>query len=119
MRGPAARRRATVQRGAGAEAAVALWLETQGWAVLARNWRIEGGELDLIVARAGTLRFVEVKARASGTVDPMAALGPAQQHRLRRTAEAWLVGHPGPWAEMAFAVAFVDDGGLVYVDDAF
>jgi putative endonuclease len=119
MRGPDARRRATVQRGAEAESAVADWLVAQGWRVLARNWRIDGGELDLVVERGGVLRFVEVKARASGAVEPMAALGGAQQHRLRRTAEAWLATHAGPWSEVAFAVAFVDDGGVVLLDDAF
>jgi putative endonuclease len=47
-----------------AEAAVAAWLEGDGWTVIARRWRVPEGELDLVcLDRGGALVGVEVRAR--------------------------------------------------------
>src|SRR5262245_61590095 len=51
--------------GAEGEARAARWLEAQGYALLARNARADGVEIDLVVARGDTIAFVEVKARRS------------------------------------------------------
>lgn len=56
-------KQAALQSGADAEAAVARLLESQGWLVLARNWRGGNGELDLVVRDGSRLRIVEVKLR--------------------------------------------------------
>ena len=48
-----------------AEQLVANWYERNGFDVIARNWTMRGGELD-VVARSGRLIVVcEVKARAN------------------------------------------------------
>ena len=110
-----------MDRGAEAEAWVAQELEGQGWTVIGRNVRIGGGELDLVVQRDGAVRFVEVKARSAGD-DPLEALTPHKQRKLRQAAEGWLQ-QAAPVEEAAFLVALVhmhaDGWRLECIDDAF
>ena len=64
--------------------------------MLARNWRCELGEIDLIVHRRGVVVFVEVKARANDRFGPAAAaVGHGKQRTIRRVAARWLAsgGH--------------------------
>ena len=66
-----------------AEAAVAEWLTTRGWTVLARRWRCAEGELDIVAFDPGqTLVGVEVKLRRTGRAG--APLESIDRHRLRR-----------------------------------
>jgi putative endonuclease len=114
-------------RGQRAEARVADLLEADGWAVLARNWRGAGGELDLVVGRGGVLRFVEVKARSLGDDSGIDAVGPGKRRRLTAAGRAWLAEHGPPEREVAFLVAVVtlDDEAdptrwaVEWWDDAF
>src|SRR5215471_19864407 len=53
--------------GAEGEARAARWLEASGYALLARNARAGGVEIDLVAARGDTIVFVEVKARRGRT----------------------------------------------------
>jgi putative endonuclease len=50
-------------KGADAEARAAAHLETLGREVVARNYRIPGGEIDLISRADGVLVFTEVRQR--------------------------------------------------------
>ena len=116
-------RRLALERGAVAERLVGERLEADGWAVLERNWRGAGGEIDLIVARAGVVRFVEVKARDPQDPTGLDAVSHDKRRRLVRAAEEWLAGQPKVPAESAFLVATVDfePGGwtVALLDDAF
>ena len=56
--------------GSAAEEAVARWLVRRGFTVLARNVRLQRGELDLISRRGGVLWFVESKCRSRSDVGP-------------------------------------------------
>ena len=107
--------------GVDAEGFVAAYLEDEGFVVLERNWRGAGAELDLIVARDGAVRFVEVKARQPGDPSGLEAIGPDKQSRLRRAAELWLLDRT--YDEYAFLVAVVvferDGWTLELLDDAF
>ena len=95
----------------------------RGWALLATNWRGGGGELDLVVAHDGKVRFVEVKVR--DPADPLGddAVSPHKRRRLVRAAEAWLAAAPGEPREACFLVAYVDTAqtpwAVRWVDDAF
>jgi putative endonuclease len=63
--------------------------------VLDRNAWAGGNELDLVVRRGRRLVFVEVKARrGTGYGDPLEAVTPEKQRRVRRAAEAWLAARP-------------------------
>lgn len=70
-------------------------LTSQGYAILARNWRPTGvglrGELDIVASRDGVLAIVEVKTRRSARYGgPLGAVTAAKQARIRRLAGAYL-----------------------------
>jgi len=88
-----ARRKKARAFGLRAETLAAVLLRLKGYAILARNYRLHGGEVDLIVRRGKNLVFVEVKARP--TLDEARlALNPAQTARMSRAARVWLSRHP-------------------------
>jgi putative endonuclease len=99
--------------GASGEDAVASWYEARGCAVLARNWRVREGELDVVARCAGVLVFCEVKTRRSDRYgSPAEAVTAAKRRRLRRLASLWLAANPGAGrAELRFDVASVTPDG--------
>src|SRR3954452_5696158 len=77
--------------GAAGEEAVVRWYSDAGYVVLARNWRVREGEIDVIVGRDETIVFCEVKTRrgdAFGT--PAEAVTWRKQARIRKLAVHWL-----------------------------
>ena len=114
-------RRTALELGARAECAVADALESDGWTVLARNWRGGNGELDVVVERDGVLRFVEVKARAEADPTLADAVTDSKRRRLVSAARTWLLEH-GARNECAFLVALVSTGTpwkIEWIDNAF
>jgi putative endonuclease len=66
-------------------------LRAAGMAVLERNWRCSGGEIDIVARDDDALVVCEVKTRRAGGYEhPMAAVTPAKAARLRRLASRWL-----------------------------
>jgi putative endonuclease len=66
-------------------------LERLGYAVLARRYRTAFGEIDIVSDHAGTLVFVEVKARMDDEFGTAAeAVTPWKQRRLTRMAREYL-----------------------------
>ena len=116
-RAPAGRRKAEML-GRGAEDEVARQLERRGFAVLARRLRTGAGEIDLVVADAERLVFVEVKARGC-LADAAYAVSARQQARLLEAASLALATHED-WAraEMRFDVALVAGGRVEILADA-
>ncbi|WP_374246637.1 YraN family protein [Zoogloea sp.] len=79
--------------GAAAEALAARHLEAHGYAILARNVRCRGGEVDLIADDGRSLVFVEVRLRKSGRFGGAAAsITGAKQRRVILAAQHWLAG---------------------------
>ena len=107
--------------GCAAERKAVRWYRLRGWKILAENVWAGGNELDLIVRRGRTLRFVEVKEkRGSRFGDPLEMVTAEKQRRLRRAAESWL----GPRPELArlavgFDVIAVRDGRVQRLPQAF
>jgi putative endonuclease len=78
-----------------AERRARRWYRLRGWQVLGENVWVGGNELDLVVRRGRSLRFVEVKEKTGvGLGDPLEMVGPEKQRRIRRAAEAWLASRP-------------------------
>ena len=97
------------------------WYRLRGWRILGENVWAGGNELDLIVRRGSTLRFVEVKEKRSARFgDPLEMVTPEKQRRLRRAAEAWLAVRPelGRLA-VGFDVIAVREGRVQRLPQAF
>lgn len=90
----------TLELGRWGEQLAAEHLLAQGMSVLARNWRCDIGELDIVAREPdGTLVFVEVKTRAgTGFGVPAEAVGWAKARKLRTLACRWLLEHRPPGA---------------------
>lgn len=81
------------QTGDAAEALAAVFLTRQGLRVLERNWRVRGGEIDLICDDHGCLVFVEVRLRANSHFGGAgASITTAKQRRIVLAARHYLVG---------------------------
>ena len=102
------------QIGAFGEATIAKHLETLGYDIIERNWRIKEGEIDLIACDSHSLlHFVEVKTRSSLAFgDPLEAINRDKAHRMQRLALAWLATHGCLGCEYAIDVVAV----LIAVD---
>ncbi len=65
-------------------------LLAKGYRIRERNFRVREGEIDLIAEFAGTLVFVEVRARKGARMgSAIESLTPAKQRRLIVLAEAY------------------------------
>lgn len=95
----------------------ASW-QGRGFEVLAQRLRTPAGEIDLVVADAETLVFVEVKARRC-QADAAYAVLPRQQKRLLNAAESAMATYPG-WCRPSarFDVALVSGGVIEQIEDA-
>ena len=79
------------QRGDYGERLAAEFLDEKGYEILARNYRVRQGEIDLIAREGETVVFVEVKARSGVRFGrPCEAVDERKQQRLRAAAERWL-----------------------------
>ena len=73
----------------------ARYLESRGYEVLDRNWRVRDGEIDLVAAHGDALVVVEVKTRTGdGFGHALEAVDRRKQRRLWRLAFAWIAAHP-------------------------
>ena len=69
-------------------------LERRGYVIVARRYRVRGGELDVIARDGETIVFVEVKTRAGRMFGEAAeAVTPLKQLRMTRLAEEYLMRH--------------------------
>ncbi|SFR08347.1 YraN family protein [Poseidonocella sedimentorum] len=101
--------------GAAAEQSVLRHYLAAGHSELARNWRGEAGEIDLILARGEEVIFVEVKASRSFAA-AATRLRPAQFARIQAAAEEFLATRPrGALTPMRIDLALVDAAGAVEV----
>jgi putative endonuclease len=83
-------------RGRAGEQIAEEHLQTKGYEVLARNFRVRAGEIDIVAALGGVVVFVEVKCRASAAfAPPGAAVTARKRAHMRTAASLWLAGHGG------------------------
>jgi putative endonuclease len=112
---------AVLRPGVAAERRARRWYRLRGWRILGTNVWAGGNELDLIVRRGRTLRFVEVKEKhGSRFGDPLVMVTAEKRRRLRRAAASWLATRPelGGLA-VGFDVIAVRDGRLQRIPQAF
>jgi putative endonuclease len=84
------------------------WLKRHGYRVVQRRFRFGHRDIDLVVERAGTVAFVEVKARRGVEFgDPIEAVNWSKQRELARSASVWIDRHGRPNDSYRFDVVGV------------
>jgi putative endonuclease len=109
-------RRGLGQRG---EELAARHLAAKGYEIVARNWRCETGELDLVVRDGACLAFAEVRTRRGTAMgSPEASITAAKQARLVDLAEAYVQEYnwPGDYRIDVIAIELDRQGRLIRVD---
>jgi putative endonuclease len=104
------------------ESLVVATYEALGFEVVARNWRVRAGEIDLIVSLGGTLVFCEVKTRSSDRFGTGAeAVTAVKQQRIRRLAAEFLRSDEAPRRSevLRFDVAVVTGQNVEIIESAF
>ena len=86
-------RKAARLLGIRAERLAELMLRLKFYRILARNYRVRDGEIDLIARRGSVIAFVEVKAR-SNLMDGLESVAGRKQRRVSRAARTWLAANP-------------------------
>ena len=81
------------------EGAVARYLTEQGYELLFRNYRVRGGEIDLIMKKDDILAFIEVKAREESVNlqkygRPSDAVDYRKRAHIITAADDYLKSHP-------------------------
>ena len=100
------------------------YLQSQGYQIITRNYRIPGGEVDIIARDGRVLCFVEVRARADREHgDPLETITPQKIARISRAAWDYVEALPRPWpAQMRFdalGIVFGDPPEIELVRGAF
>jgi putative endonuclease len=93
----------------------------RGYNVVAQNWRVREGEIDLIVTMPDVLVFCEVKTRSSDRFGTgLEAVDWRKQRQVRAIARRYLAqnGDAAP-RSIRFDVAVVTAGVVTIVEDAF
>jgi putative endonuclease len=101
----------TKQTGDAAEVRAIAHLQANGYRILRRNYKVRGGEVDVIAQDGPTLCFVEVRSRRSTTFGRAEeTVSPAKQRRIILAARHWLAGHPTKGACRFDVVSLNGDG---------
>ncbi|HVV35803.1 MAG TPA: YraN family protein [Acidimicrobiales bacterium] len=96
------------------------WYEANGFTVVARNWRCDIGEIDLVATRGAQVVIAEVKTRASDRFGvPAAAVGIAKQRKLRQLATTWLATRGEYYDEVRFDVVSIIGNAVEVIPAAF
>jgi putative endonuclease len=99
---------------------VARWYVRNGFVVIARNWTMRGGELDVVVRRGNQVVVCEVKARSGNAWgSPWEAMTPLKQQRVRRAGAAFMRQSGMRGVRVRFDVAAVTGTTLEVMEDAF
>lgn len=106
------------------EKLAANFLQAAGYTILARNWRVNRAEVDIIAEKAGTLVFVEVKTRRTAHFGPPEVFVTSKkQNLLAAAAAAYMYEHGHEWAFRFDVISVVLPKGqaaeVEHFEDAF
>jgi putative endonuclease len=108
----------TQAKGAAAEEAAAKYLAERGLRLIERNFRVRGGEIDLICRDGATVVFVEVRLRRRADYGGAAAsITAAKQAKIVMAARHWLARHGN--AICRFDCVLLDGEHIEWLRDAF
>ena len=90
------------QRG---EIAACDYLRKKGFRILAKNYRLSFGEIDIVAKKGGTLIFCEVKTRTKlSWGEPFEAVDLVKRKRLRMLAEGFIAKEKPTFKSVRFDV---------------
>ncbi len=108
------------ETGLSGEAQAEKYLVEQGMQTIARRYRGEDGEIDLVMQDGEYIVFVEVKVRRRGWYgDGMMAVTAAKQRRMIHAATAFLLEREWMDRPVRFDVVEITRDGLIHVPNAF
>lgn len=109
---------ATQAKGAAAEELAAQHLAKHGLRLVERNFRVRGGEIDLICRDGSSVVFVEVRLRRRSDYGGAAAsITAAKQARIIMAARHWLARHGE--CPCRFDCVLLDGEHIEWLRDAF
>lgn len=113
--------RTASDRGQAAEALAARHLARHGLSVVVRNFRIRGGEIDLICRDGKTLVFVEVRLRSRSDFGGAAAsITASKRRRIILAARHYLAGRPETECRFDCVVlAELHESAIEWIKNAF
>ena len=89
------------------EDVAASYMHEHGFEILARNWRHERKEVDIIAQRKGELYFVEVKTRHGEVWNAEEAITAKKRSLMWRAMMAWKCQHPSLMPVCYSAIAVI------------
>lgn len=82
-------------RGKAGEDTVCDYLKKQGGIIIRRNYRVRGGEIDIISEKDGCIAFTEVKTRKFGAlIRGSEAITRAKMKRIIDASEQFIISNP-------------------------
>ncbi|ACC98184.1 Uncharacterized protein family UPF0102 [Elusimicrobium minutum Pei191] len=111
--------------GVESENAAANFLKKNGYKIIARNYAVQTGEVDIIASQGGllkqkTLVFIEVKGRAYKAYGgPLAAVTKAKQNKIISAATIYVKENFPKFDSIRFDVVTVVDGKIEHIENAF
>lgn len=98
----------------GEEQAV-IFLKSLGYKILDRNFRIRGGEIDIIAKEKSAVVFVEVKARGNMIFgQPGESINNKKLRKIIKTAEYYMLSH-----DLNNSIVRYDAVEVFYIDGRF
>lgn len=108
------------QSGVSGEMQAEAYLNSMGMQLVARRYRGQDGEIDLVMLDGETVVFVEVKARpGSPAGSGLMAVTPAKQRRVINAAQAFLMDREWMDRPVRFDVVEISRQGVMHIPDAF
>lgn len=102
----------------------AQFLEEKGYTILARNWKRQHAEIDIIASYENYLVFVEVKTRSSDVWgDPLDAVSKQKMNQIIKGASIYIENNDAESLDVRFDVISIvlkgDQIDIEHIDDAF
>ncbi len=109
-----------VQKGILGEEMALAYLQDLGYRLVERNFRIKGGEIDLILEKDGCFIFAEVKRRLKASPGAgLEAVTATKQRRILTAAGQYLSKVEGFSRPLRFDVVEITAGGILHIENAF
>ncbi|MEK6645131.1 MAG: YraN family protein [Candidatus Firestonebacteria bacterium] len=107
--------------GAKGEEIATDFLKQNGYKILARNYKSNRGEIDIIAEDKNTITFVEVKTRKNNNFSyPQEAVDVFKQQHIKKTALEYLVKNKLTDSSCRFdVIAISEENNIEFIKNAF